>query len=218
MHMEEAHSCSSALIAGRVVLLKNRDADNRFSHKNQESWNYRSLSPTEEAKWDNILHHVENSSFPGKPSQFHQSKSSERTAAPSFSIICGLLAMWRMCWHCCFILQGKGAIYQSTQKTLKRLLPIQKMRPQEPMFMHHHTSCSQMLRRYLGILIKRICLWSLRGMVEVIMDLSGIFVSVTSKKFIYIDPKLLSKSHLSKFQRLCSTHEQNTATVLRKTP
>lgn len=55
MQMEEMHS---AVIIGRLDLLKNQDANNRYLHKNPEYRTYQSLGLPEEAKWDNILYHM----------------------------------------------------------------------------------------------------------------------------------------------------------------
>lgn len=58
MQMEEVHTCGSAVIAGRLGLLRNKDADNRYPHKNQACQTYQSLGLTEETKQDNILYHM----------------------------------------------------------------------------------------------------------------------------------------------------------------
>ena len=87
MQMEEAHTCSSAVIAGRLGLLRNQDADNRFPHKT------RRVEPTNlqvplrkhsgiivSTIWLPLI-----SILPEKSSQVHKSKLPERKATPFIS-------------------------------------------------------------------------------------------------------------------------------------
>lgn len=98
------HACSSAVIAGRLGLLRKKDADNRCPHKKQECWTYSSLSPTEEAKWDNILYHmaaIDHSSRKNPASPINPSHQRERQLHPP-QLTCSPLATWGRHWHCLF--------------------------------------------------------------------------------------------------------------------
>lgn len=91
MQMEEAHTCSNAVIAGRmgcwgIEMLTIQ------SHIKQEHWTYRSLGLSEEEKLGNILYHMAAIEFhfffffSEKCGQFHKFKSPERTVTSSISV------------------------------------------------------------------------------------------------------------------------------------
>ena len=180
MQMEEAHTCSSAVIAGRLDLLRNWDADNRFPRKT------RSVEPTNlqvplrrhsgiifSTIWLPLI-----SILPEKPSQFHKSKLPENSNSIHLRSI---LLPWPpeggagIAWSH----YRKVRCSSNHSETVKEVLPIRKPNHKSMCSKCRPISMSQVLGKHLGMPVKGNCLLRSWHLVWVIIGFPGSFSHIT---------------------------------------
>lgn len=206
MQMEEMHS---AVIIGRLDLLKNQDANNRYLHKNPEYRTYQSLGLPEEAKWDNILYHM--AAVDLHPSRETQSVPKVQVITQNSSSI--NLSSPVVPWPpeggvgiALFILQRKWGVHQTTERQWREscLSGNQVTNPCVQGLIH--TACSRCSGTFVRT-VKEICLLRLWHLIWVMIVFSGSFAHIKPEEFLLLltSNYSISANNMSNFCMLEST-------------